>query len=334
MKLPLKILIHTIFWLVFLMFTFLISIGPKTSDWPPLSNMAPHFVINFIWATIIFYLFYGYFIRFFEQRQFVKYLLFSIASSIAITFLLLPIHKLFFAPFDIFNYRIFGPPIAGSFILAQCGCLVRGFENWFTDIQHKSELENRNLKNELELLKAQVNPHFLFNTLNNIDSLIEKAPKDASKALISLSDMLRYMIYDTKTDLVPLRNEIAHIRHYIELQQMRFRQTDYVSWSFDDNSSAMIAPLLLVPFIENAFKYAYYTNKVPVIEINLNCSDNDLHFSIKNYFNADRQPIERTGGVGLENVKRRLALVYPGKHNLEIKQENHTFMVDLKISLK
>jgi two-component system, LytTR family, sensor kinase len=334
MKLPLKVLIHSIFWLVYLMFAFVFSISPNPDNWPLLSNIAPHFIVNFLWAAVIFYLFYFYFIRFFEWRQFVKYLLFSFVLSIAVTFLFLPVHRIFFPSFMISDYRIFGPPIAGSFIIAQCGCLVRGFENWFGDIQQKTELENRNLKNELELLKSQVNPHFLFNTLNNIDSLIQKSPEDASKALISLSDMLRYMIYDTKTDMVPLNQEIAYIRHYIRLQQIRFRQTDYVTCSLVDNCSACIAPLLLLPFIENAFKYAYNTGQAPVISINLLCSDNMLHFTTKNYFNKDQKTIERTGGVGLENVKRRLALIYPGKHNLKIWQENNTFMVDLKIELK
>jgi two-component system, LytTR family, sensor kinase len=333
MKLSLKLLIHAIFWLVYLMLAFVISIGPKSGDWPPLSNLAPHFIVNILWAATLFYLFYFYFIRFFEKRQFVRYLLFSIILSVVVTFLFMPIHRIFFNAFAIFDYRIFGPPIAGSFIIAQCGCLVRGFENWFTDIRHKAELENRNLRNELELLKAQVNPHFLFNTLNNIDSLIEKSPKDASKALIALSDILRYMIYDTKTDQVPLSNEVAYIQHYIQLQQMRFRQPEYISFVVNESCTVRIAPLLLLPFIENAFKYSHYSGLTPVIEIRLTCQNNILQFISRNYFLNEKQTIERSGGVGLENVKRRLALVYPDKHRLKIWQENNIFNVDLTIEL-
>lgn len=316
------------------MFTFIVSFSPKPDEWPILSNIIPHFAINTIWAAVIFYLFYFYFIRFFEKGLFVKYLIFSIVSSILVTIMFLPAHLIFAPNFPIFNLKIFGPPIVGTFIIAQCGCLIRGFENWFGNNQVRNELENRNLKNELELLKAQVNPHFLFNTLNNIDSLIQKSPADASKALIGLSDMLRYMIYDTKTDIVPLNQELSYIQHYIELQKLRFRQNNYVSSSFSDYCNGIgIAPLLLLPFIENAFKYSYNSGTLPAIEIKISCVDNKLGFYCMNYFNKGSQNIERTGGVGLENVKRRLLLLYPGKHDLKIKEENNTFIVDLTIEL-
>jgi len=201
-------------------------------------------------------------------------------------------------------------------------------------MQQKAELENRNLRNELELLKAQVNPHFLFNTLNNIDSLIEKSPGDASKALISLSDMLRYMIYDTQTDMVTLNNELNYIRHYIELQQLRFRQPDYISCSLPAQCNQRVAPLLLVPFIENAFKYAYNNGVKPVIDVQLHCTGDQLHFHISNHYNPQQQIIQGKGGVGIENIKRRLALIYPNKHELKITPENNIFTVDLIIELK
>jgi two-component system, LytTR family, sensor kinase len=334
MKLPLKILIHTIFWLVFLLFSFVVSYGSKPGAWNLIENITFHFALNIIWAILVFYLFYYYFIRFFERRQFVKYLVYSIQVSILVTFLFLPLHKIISPKVAIFNFNIFLPPVMGSFILAQCGCLVRGFENWFTDVQSKAELENRNLKNELELLKSQINPHFLFNTLNNIDSLIHTIPDNASDALITLSDMMRYMIYETKSDHVPLSKEIVYIRNYIKLQQLRFKDPEYIKVTLPDQCEGIrIAPLLLLPFIENAFKYSYNKGKFPVIEIALSCTSHRLTFLCKNYYKREKPRHERTGGVGLENVKRRLELLYPQKYDLNILEENNFFKIELIIQL-
>jgi hypothetical protein len=306
----------------------------KMGVWPSIDDLSPQIVLNFIWALTIFYLFYFYFIRFFERRQFVKYLILSVVSSVLVTFLFLPFHRMLFEQFEMFNYLYFAPPMFGTFIIAQCGCLIRGFENWFTDMQLKKELENRNLKNELELLKSQVNPHFLFNTLNNIDSLIHNSPKGASDALITLSDMLRYMIYETPGDKVPLSKEIAYIRNYIKLQSLRFRNSNYVKFNFpQDCSSIIVAPMLLIPFIENAFKYASEDGNMPVIDISLLCNENQLTFVCTNKFNYNNNNLP-TGGVGIENAKRRLQLIYPDNYELRIDKENNIFKVELEIKLK
>ncbi len=333
MKLPLKVLIHSIFWLVFLSVTISYSYISEAKPFTA-SNLMPHIVINTIWGITIFYVFYFYFIIYFEKREFIKYLLYSIILSIAITFLFLPFHKVFLPEFNVFRYKNFGPPIVGSFVIAQCGCLIKGFENWFKNIRIKAELENRNLKNELELLKSQINPHFLFNTLNNIDTLIHKAPDDASRTLISLSDMMRYMIYETNTDYVPLEKELEYIRHYINLQKLRFKEPQFIKHSLPNNcQNIKIAPLLLLPFIENAFKHASSQGKLPGIEININCYNHLLAFQCKNQFNEDSQSSSHSGGVGLENVKRRLELIYSDRYELHISKNNGIFTIELKLEL-
>jgi two-component system LytT family sensor kinase len=334
MKLSLKILIHTIYWIVFSVFTLLVNIGHTLGEFSHLNNLTPHFVINFFWASIIFYLFYFYFIRFFEGRQFVKYLIFSILTSIALTLLFLPVHIFFHLQFKIFSYKYLVQPMVGTFIIAQCGCLVRGFENWFTSIQLKSELESRNLRNELELLKSQINPHFLFNSLNNIDSLIRKSPETASVSLVTLSDMLRHMIYEAKTDKVLLSEEIVYLRNYISLQQLRFRDKKYVGINFPERCEGIqIAPMLLIPFIENAFKYATNIGKLPVIDISVQCNYNSLIFSCRNYYKKEKPQYEPTEGVGLKNVQRRLEILYAEKHQLDIADEGNVFKVELTIDL-
>lgn len=334
MRLPLKILIHTIFWLVFFMFSLVVSYGQSVSEWKYVNNLTPHFIINLLWAAIIFYLFYFYFIRYFENRQFIRYLLFSVLLSIALTLLLLPLHRFFYPQFEIYNLRFMLPPVAGTFIIAQCGSLVRGFENWFAGIRLKAELETRNLKNELELLKSQINPHFLFNALNNIDSLIRTEPEKASDTLITLSDMLRYMIYETRADQVLLDKELVYIENYIRIQQLRYREKKYIRAVFPEHCPGIqIAPMLLIPFIENAFKYAYNSGKLPVVDLSLQCNGNQLLFACQNQCRKHKQSNEELCGIGLENVKRRLTLLYPGKHELVIFDEASSFRVELKIKL-
>ena len=330
----LKIFIHFLFWIVFVLFNLVFSIAPKPGNWPSVQDLPPHFFINLVWAATVFYLFYFFVIKLFEKRQMVAYLIISVAAGIASTIVFLTIHKLVNQRFDVLDYRIFMPPIAGSFIIAQCGSLVRGFENWFATIKYKAEIENKNLRNELELLKAQINPHFLFNTLNNIDSLIRKSPDDASQTLIKLSGMLRYMIYETRSELVPFDNEVNYINNYIQLQQLRFRNPHYIKYSVTNAcGSVQIAPLLFIPFIENAFKHSSDTGNNPVIDIKLECSESAISFRCSNYYSLENTTIERTGGVGLENVTRRLELLYKGKHKLNISKEDRIFKVELRIEL-
>nr|WP_320057954.1 histidine kinase [uncultured Bacteroides sp.] len=336
MKYILKALIHTLFWLVYLLFSLVMEVVPSREILGTLQNLTPQFYVNFIWATIIFYVSYYWLIRYFEKRQLVKYLILSITLSVVVSAIFLLLSRLLLSSFNLFDYHIFLLPMIGSFIIAQCGCLVRGFENWFANIQVKSEIENKNLKNELKLLKLQINPHFLFNTLNNIDCLIYKSPKDASKMLITLSEMLRYMIYETGTDVVPLQKEIDYLTSYIQLQQLRVKDNDYVKFSFpqQDVSDRQIAPMLFISFVENAFKHSCHAELMPVINTNIHLDGNTLKFSCANYFDAEStSKSDIQSGVGLENVRRRLVLLYPGRHDLQITKKSNIFSVELTINL-
>lgn len=300
----------------------------------PTTNLNPHIVINFIWAVTIFYLFYAFFIKYFEEARFVKYLIYSLLSSVIIALIFIGFHKFYLPSLKVFTIDGLGPHIIGTFILAQCGSLVKGFENWVDNIKIKAELETRNLKNELELLKSQINPHFLFNTLNNIDALIHKSPDDASRSLITLSDMLRYMIYETNVPLVPLDKEIEYLKYYVELQKLRISDPTILKFDIQNTcKKATVAPMLLLPFVENAFKYALTDDKLPAIEILIKCEDQNLEFNCKNYYNKTIAKSTHSGGVGLENVKKRLELIYAKNYSLQISEENHIFNVNLKINL-
>jgi sensor histidine kinase YesM len=218
--------------------------------------------------------------------------------------------------------------------------LVISFTKYFKDsfINQYYENEQRRLKmkSELDNLKAQISPHFLFNTMNNFYGLAVDKSNKLPELMIKLSDLLRYSLYETKNDLVPVSKEINHVKNYIELEKIRLEST--LDLEFDsnvkENEGTEIAPLILMVFIENAFKHARQVLNEPIkikIQIALT-KDKVLTLKVKNnYFNDQN---DQTGGLGLMNVKKRLELLYPGKlHHLEIIKEEKFYTVNLQLRL-
>lgn len=195
----------------------------------------------------------------------------------------------------------------------------------------KVELDVQNQASEQALLRSQINPHFLFNTLNNIYSLVYQKASNAPEALMKLSEIMRYMLYDTSADMVLLDKEIQYLKSFIELHQLRLKNKDFVSFEISgDTSGKEIAPMLLIAFIENAFKHGNKSAAAPGILIQLNCSKSEIRFKIKNYKN-NSSPKDSLGGIGLANVKRRLELIYHDKYQLDIDESDDKFEVDLVI---
>ncbi|MDP9076574.1 MAG: histidine kinase [Bacteroidota bacterium] len=193
------------------------------------------------------------------------------------------------------------------------------------------EIEKEKFAAEMHLLKAQINPHFFFNTLNSLYSLTLPVSKKASDVVVQLSDLMRYMLYEASAARVPLKNEMVHLANYIAIEHMRFK--DRLDLSFQhsgDMEGKMVAPLLLLPFIENAFKHGIGDSS-GWITIDLQVIKDQLFLKVEN--NCQELLEEKSGGLGLNNVKRRLELIYPGNYLLDIEQTNETFAVDLKINL-
>jgi LytS/YehU family sensor histidine kinase len=221
--------------------------------------------------------------------------------------------------------------IASSAIAA---CIMQGFITWFTEIRYKEQLEKQNVATSLELLKAKINPHFLFNTLNNIDVLIEKDAATASVYLKKLSDILRFTLYESPSDTIPLNRELDYILQYIDLQKIRTSNPYFVNVDFSNaKNDVEIAPMLFIPFIENAFKYSTNKKKIDnAIAISVATQANTITFNCKNVYNANEQ-ITGEGGLGLTIMKERLQLLYPGKHQLEINKTAERFIVNLTITI-
>lgn len=192
------------------------------------------------------------------------------------------------------------------------------------------ELKKTNLQTELAYLKTQVNPHFLFNTLNNLFIMSKKADKQTPDAILQLSDLLRYQLYDCESDYVSIDKEIEYLRNYIELERLRRQDLDIKFDISEGLASHKIRPLILLPFVENAFKYSNTGDtRVAFIHIVIEIKDGDFVFTCKN--NVGIIKASEVGGIGLTNATRRLELSYPNAHQLDIQNENQTFFVSLKI---
>lgn len=207
-------------------------------------------------------------------------------------------------------------------------------------IKKQSEVEQLQLlaqESELRFLKSQINPHFLFNNLNNLYSYaIENSPKTPN-IILELSSVLRYMLYDCKEDFVPLIKEINHLKHFTALNELQIENRGKVTFTTSDiPSNFKIAPLILLMFIENAFKHSTSSQSDNIfITITIDVLENgQLNFNCKNSFlpNTNNQSLSK--GIGLENVKKRLQLLYPDKHKLTIATNNTTFEVNLVLQLQ
>jgi LytS/YehU family sensor histidine kinase len=207
---------------------------------------------------------------------------------------------------------------------------------WYDDRKAAEEKMIRDHKFELELLKAQLNPHFFFNTLNNIYSLVLKKSDEAPAALMKMSEIMRYMLYDSKTEKVPLGKELEYLDDYIELQKLRFADPGYIDYSVSgDLQDHEIPPMLLLSFVENAFKHGKKRVTNPGIIIRVSTTATLLNFVVSNYI-IDDQAVDNPGhtGIGLKNIRRRLELLYPGSHNLTISARDGRYTVNLDIYIK
>lgn len=219
------------------------------------------------------------------------------------------------------------------FVVAMAGMGKFTFD-WFKNMRIRRELENQNLISELAYLKSQINPHFLFNTLNNIHTLAYKKADGAPEAIMKLSELMRYMLYESNTEQVPLETELQHLRSFIGLQELRFRSRKVVSLEVvGDVKQYMIAPLLLLPFVENAFKHGYQLNREAAIRIRLEVGD-ELIFETENEIAPKTVKVNKdeVGGIGLENISRRLELIYPGRYQLEAGANGNKFKAKLTLS--
>ncbi|MFN4147293.1 MAG: sensor histidine kinase [Runella sp.] len=200
----------------------------------------------------------------------------------------------------------------------------------------QTEQEKARLQSELSFLRSQISPHFMFNLMNSLAALARKKSDLLEPMIVKMSDLLRYMLYDSDDAKIPLDKEINYLKSYVDLQQMRFGNKVKVNMDFDASTNGIaLEPMLLIPFIENAFKHGTGLIREPAIHIELQTSPQRLRFKVQNRFNADFSDAkDGSSGIGLANVRRRLELLYPENHHLNIQKVKDTFTTDLEIRLK
>lgn len=220
-----------------------------------------------------------------------------------------------------------------AFIAEIVALLIRGFLTWFEEIKLKEALQKRNHEMEMALVKAQLDPHFLFNTINNIDVLILKDAKEASDYLNKLSDIMRFMLFETKTPEIPLAKELKYIEKYIALQKIRTANTSYVNYSVNGIVNGQtIAPMVFIPFIENAFKHTNNKKLENAITIDMQIDKERIQMVCENKFDPHRKNHKDSNGLGNELIQKRLQLIYPEKHQLDITHGNNHYKVALTIN--
>jgi len=340
----LRILTHIIFWVAYIMF-FYLQYRFYSKDFNSTAAiysltltalvdiLAAYFTVYFLLPRLLF------------KRKYVLFaLLFLVSAAIAII-----IQRVLF-------YYVSYPIIYGEsveklgtfwrinpfysffniYTVVSLFAAIKLLKYWYKNQTLKTELENKNKTSELALLRSQLNPHFLFNTLNNIDALISSDQEKASDAVIKLSEIMRFTLYDANNDRVALEKEISFLESFISLQQLRLKNPYFVKFANEVNCKSMlIAPMLFIPFVENAFKHGLKNIVAPGIEISLNCDDGNINFEVVNRYSLHEiQNKDTTSGIGLVNTKKRLELLYPKKHKLEIRKSDGIFKVNLTIFAK
>lgn len=336
-----RIVAHVVFWFIYLIFsTFQFSMF---RDSPEPLNVIYRMLIS-IWIDIgaTYFTVYYLFPKFLFTKKYLSFVAYFLLSAAII--MLLQRLLLYYISYPIFSPQYvqnvgfwnFNPLYVffNIYTIVSVFASIKLLKIWFKNQQQKEELENQNRVSELTLLRSQVSPHFLFNTLNNIDSLIIKNQEAASDAVIKLSEILRYMLYEANTDYVSLKKEIFYIQSYISLQLLRIKNREFVKFEIEGDADHIeIAPMLLIPFVENAFKHGKKNVPSPGIKINLIANKDFINFRVINYVNKwEASSKDQTKGIGLVNIKRRLELIYPDAYMLDIKEVNDQFSVDLIIT--
>lgn len=219
-----------------------------------------------------------------------------------------------------------------SLLNGAVGLVIKGFLSWYQEMKLKEMLMQKNFEMELALVKSQINPHFLFNTLNNIDVLIGKDAARASLYLNKLSDIMRFMLYETKTEKIPLSKELEYIEKYIDLQRIRTAVTNYVEYVVEGEvRDQLIEPMLFIPLVENAFKHSALREKENAVQIRLKIAEDQLQFDCTNKYKEGSHSPQEYGGLGNVLIQKRLQALYPQKHHLEISKNGDTYPVKLTL---
>jgi two-component system LytT family sensor kinase len=334
-----KVLVHVAFWAVALSLPYLLDtrhgIARHRDDARERSYFYLNFITNLLWIGPFYLNAYLLVPRLFYRRLYL-----SFGASLLLVFgTVMVIHELLHGyGFHLGPFSLQG---ATGFLLPPF-MLTIAISLAFRVVGDRLEADRRtqqrqeeNLKTELSFLRSQINPHFIFNILNNLVALEQMKSEELGPTILKLSALMQYMLYDTDEERVPLNREIEYLQSYIDLQRQRFGQKVPVTVSLEAPAGRYeIEPMLLIPFVENAFKHGVGLIERPGIEISLRVKEGVLCFAVRNRYDpASSETKDKTSGIGLGNVKRRLKLLYGSQHKLFINQQDGWFIVSLELNL-
>ncbi len=338
-----KLFLHLLFWcLVLLFFTYFFGAESKNySDTLSFSFFLMPITIATTYVSI-----YKLIPEYLITKRYLLFGLYSLYTLIISGYLIMVSIFFSFIYLAGFEYNAMNPVTKNMLFVAIATylvvILVSAFKLLKSNLKHSEKAKNLETKiletqlklkeQELNYLKMQIHPHFLFNTLNTMYGFALKKADETPEMILKLSNLLDYLLYQVDKPFVLLTTEINHIKDYIELEKMRFNNTLKINFNYSDTSeTTKIAPMLLLPFIENSFKHGSLKNGALNINIDLNCNNENIYFKIENSY---KKPQTISNGIGLENIKKRLDLVYKANYNLIINDNDGLFKVTLNLNNK
>lgn len=326
---------HLVFWIVLsIVFSFLSS-----NELPVFSKFLYEIVNLSFYAIVVYFNIFYLFPQYLKHKKLSNHLIWLLVISALITPVKTAVLVILISGRELENFFINHQyfTFLSTFFVGASSSIYYIISDWINSQKEKQELANKTLQSELKFLKSQINPHFLFNTLNSLYALTLKKSDLAPEIVLKLSEMMRYMLYECNEKLVPLDKEVNYIINYLELEKIRhgkkinidFQQTGEIG-------NQKIAPLLFIPFIENCFKHgvSHQLNEA-YVKINMDVKQHSVSAEIENSKHSimPGQQLKKSGGIGLINVRRRLDLLYFGNHTLKVEDSPNTYKIKLEVKL-
>lgn len=327
---------HVLFWFLTLLLLSILGRG-NLSFWFTLSYQ----LVNILFYVIIVYFNLFYLIpNYLTKKRFLTYALLLIVSSIVITPLQVIADYFLFANRPALQRELlinFNYYFLLTFFIAGSSTVVKIITDWARHLRERQVLETQTMQSELKFLKSQINPHFLFNTLNNLYALTLKKSDKSPEIVLRLSEMMRYMLYECNEKRVLLSKEVNYIKNYLELEKLRQGKNVEIDFTVEGEvSDQMIAPLMFIPFLENSFKHGL-SNQITkgFVNIRLTIENKKVLFFIENSKpeTLPKQDHRPSGGIGLVNIHRRLNILYPNNYDLKIEDTPKAYAVRLELEL-
>lgn len=345
-------LYHLPFWIVYHYIWWVVALGNPVKVVAALFTVS---IIKFLFyvllqALAVYFNLYFLIPRYLEKGKYIQFLTYLLLTILVTAALIVPGYYMgawaagktveeYFGPGDYgFFHMMLGGPLSSTVAATTFAMSIKLAKNWLQTRQRQQILEREKLETELNFLKYQFNPHFLFNSINSIFFLIHKNPDRASASLAKFSELLRHQLYECNDHQIPLSKEIAYLENFIELEKLR--QNDNLEVTFDVYEHAGgqpgIAPFVLMTFMENAFKHvSRHHDRLNWIRGDLRLDNQRLIFNLSNSISEEQNTeVVNYGGIGLKNVRRRLDLIYPGKSRLDIRRETDRFVVHFEAELE